>query len=172
MRVSSATAAATLLRDVVHSIDPQQPIDRIVTLEQAVSASTADRRFYAVSVGAFSALALLLVIVGLYGLTSTVVAERTREIGIRMALGAGRRDILGHVLRQGLFPVAVGLFSGLVGSAWVSRLLRRFLFEIGPLDPATNAVVTILFCFISLVACSVPASRATRLTPSEAFRDE
>ncbi len=132
----------------------------------------APRRFHTVLLAAFAGLALFLSLVGIYGVIAYSVGERTREIGVRMALGAGRGDVARWVLGQGLLPPAVGLVVGLGLSMAAARALRSLLFEVGALDPLTYAVVPVVVLAVATVANLWPALRACRVHPSRALRYE
>jgi putative ABC transport system permease protein len=163
---------ASTIRRVIHEIDPTQPIVRVATMDQLIAASTAQRRLALVLFTAFGGTALLLAIAGIYGVLAGRVAERTREIGLRSALGATPRDILGLVVGQGAQLAIVGLVIGLAGALALTRFLSALLFGITPYDPLTlGAVVTVLGS-VTLVACVVPAMRALRVEPTEALRSE
>jgi len=166
-----AAGVAAAVRKAINSVDPNQPVEGVTTLDQIVSASIADRRFYAAATTAFSVVALLLAIAGLYGIVSRGVAERVRELGIRIVLGAARRDLIGLVVRQGLSPVAFGLALGTVAAYWTSRMLRGFLFNVTTVDPVIYIAVPVLVIVIAAVACYVPARRATKLDPIAALRE-
>jgi putative ABC transport system permease protein len=141
-------------------------------MRAALGQTLGAQRFLAVLVGVFAACAVLLAVVGVYGVVSYLVNQRTREIGIRMALGAQRRWIMAHVLKFGGRLTALGLAFGFFG-AWTStKLLRSILFEVSPKDPATFVVVPILLAAAVLLACWWPARRAAHLNPMEALRHE
>ncbi len=167
-----ATGVAAAVRAAVASVDPNQPVEGITTLDQIVSESIADRRFYAAATTAFSVVALLLAVVGLYGIVSRGVTERLRELGIRIVLGAARGDLIGLVVRQGLLPVAVGLGLGTVAALWTSRLLRAFLFDVTTVDPVTYVAVPAVVVLVSAIACYIPARRASDIDPIIALREE
>jgi len=167
-----AAGVAAAMRAAINSVDPTQPVEGITTLDQIVSESIADRRFYAAATAAFSIVALLLAVAGLYGVVSRGVTERVRELGIRIVLGAARRDLVGLVVRQGLSPVAIGLGLGTVAAFWTSRLLRGFLFDVTTVDPVTYVAVPALVVLVAAVACYIPARRATDLDPIAALREE
>jgi putative ABC transport system permease protein len=169
--IPGATGVPAASRGAINSIDPSQPVEGITTLDQIVSESIADRRFYAAATTAFSIVALLLAVAGLYGVVSRGVTERMRELGIRIVLGAARRDLIGLVVRQGLSPVVVGLAAGTVAAFWTSRLLRGFLFDVRAVDPVTYVAVPALVVVVATVACYIPARRATRLDPIAALRE-
>jgi putative ABC transport system permease protein len=148
------------------------PAMRVATMRELVEASVTDRRFALTVFEAFGVAALLLAAIGLYGSLSVSVTERTREIGVRSALGASSRDILALVLRQGMVLTAVGVALGL-GLAWAaSRSLAVLLFELPALDPVTYASVVVLLLGVAALACSGPAWRAARLDPAATLRAE
>ena len=166
---SQLTQAA---RAQVKAFDPNQIVWRAQTLEQLLGTSVAPRRFNMMLLGVFAAVALILAAVGLYGVMSYAVSWRTQEIGIRMALGARRGNVLSLVIRQGMTMVALGLGIGLVGAFFVSRLLRGLLFGVSPTDPLTFVGVSIVLLLVSILACLIPARRATRVDPIIALRAE
>jgi putative ABC transport system permease protein len=145
---------------------------KIRTVEFLVNRSTADRRFLMTLMGIFATLALVLTIIGLYGVISYLVNQRTQEIGIRMALGAQMRDILGMVLKQGMLLVLTGVGLGL-GAAWLlTRLMSRLLYQVSATDPLTFIVISLLLVTVALLACYIPARRATKVDPLVALRYE
>jgi putative ABC transport system permease protein len=165
-------ALASTVRRVVHEIDPSQPIVRVATMDQLIAISTAQRRLALILFTAFGGTALLLAIAGIYGVLAGRVAERTREIGLRSALGATPRDILGLVVGQGFRLGLIGLGFGLAGSWGLSGFLRAMLFGIEPNDPVTLAGVAIVLGAVTVIACVIPASRALSVAPTEALRSE
>ena len=167
-----AAALAPSIRRAVWSVDKDQPVVRVATMESLVAASEAKRRFTLLLLGAFALIGLTLAATGTYGILSGSVAERTREIGIRAALGASRRGILGLVLRQGLLLAACGIAIGLLGSALASRALMSLLFGVSPLDPLTYLGVAGLVLLVAACACWVPASRAASIDPAITLRAE
>ena len=122
--------------------------------------------------GLFAGLALVLALVGIYGVLSWAVNERTREIGIRLAIGAQRRDVLGMMLKRGMRWVAVGGMIGLIGACALTRVLRGLLYEVSPTDPFTLVAVTLLIVCVALLTCYLPACRAAKVDPMEALRYE
>jgi putative ABC transport system permease protein len=165
-------ALASTVRRVVHSIDPSQPIVRVATMDQLIATTTAQRRLALVLFAAFGGTALLLAIAGIYGVLAGRVAERTREIGLRSALGATPRDILGLVVGQGMRLALVGLALGMAGSLGLSRFLTSLLFGITPNDPMTVGWVMASLGAVTLLACVIPALRALRVEPTVALRSE
>jgi putative ABC transport system permease protein len=171
--VRSQLDAAGILDAVVrevHALDPRIPVYDARTLEQVVAQAVAQPRFSTALLLVFSGLALVLAAVGIYGVVSYAVGQRTRELGVRMALGARPLDALRLVLRDGMRPVAAGVAIGLVASLWLTRGLRSLLFEITPTDPATLAIVCAFLLAIAAVACWIPARRASRVDPMVALR--
>jgi putative ABC transport system permease protein len=159
-------------RAAVKSFDPDQIIWRTQTLEQLLATSVAPRRFNMMLLGIFAGVALVLAAVGLYGVMSYSVSWRTHEIGVRMALGAKRGDVLRLVVRQGMTMTLIGLGIGLVGALLLSRVMRGLLHGISPTDPLTFTGVSIVLLAVALLACLLPARRATRVDPIVALRTE
>jgi putative ABC transport system permease protein len=160
------------LREQVQSIDPELPVFGAQTLNEVVSSSLSQRRFSMEIVGLFALTALLLAGLGIYGVISYIVSERTHEFGIRLALGAQRDNILRMVLRQGLGLAITGAAVGLVGALIVSHLMAGVLYGVRPTDPLTFAGVAILLMGVALLACYIPARRAIRVDPLVALRYE
>ena len=166
-----ADLAPTVQR-VVREIDPDQPISDVRTMNQ-VMAEWVDRdRFNTLLLGIFAGLATLLAAVGIFGVMSYSVTLRTREIGLRMALGAQSGEVLRLILKQGLLLILIGITFGLAGALAVTRVMSGLLFGVGSTDPATFAAIVLLFALVSLVACYIPARRATRVDPLTALRSE
>ena len=163
----SATAS---VRQAIHSLDPALPVAKIAALTTLVDRSLAPQRFSSFVLGAFGALAVLLASIGMYGVISYAVAQRTQEIGIRMALGADKGDVFGMILGQGTRLAASGIALGVVAALGLTRLMASFLFGVVATDPATFASVTLILTAVALLACYLPARRATRIDPAVAFR--
>ena len=169
---SDPSLVAAAVREAVRTIDKDQPVDKVTTMTSVVSASFVGRSFYMQLLGTFAALAFILASVGIYGVVSYSVAQRTREIGIRVALGARRRDVLGLVLKEALRLTAFGVGLGLVGAFAATRVLRSLLFEVKPTDPATFICLSVLLTLVALLASYIPARRATKVDPLVALRYE
>ena len=163
---------ASAAQQAIHSLDSTQPISRITPMTDYVGLSMQGRRFALILIGAFAAIALALSVVGIYGVTSYSVAQRTREIGIRVALGAQRTKLLGLLLRQGMLLVIVGVVAGVLASLALTRLLTSLLFDVRPTDPVTFASVVLLLVAVAAAACWIPAARAIRVDPIVALRHE
>jgi putative ABC transport system permease protein len=172
IRTDSGSSSVENIRAVVRQFDPHATVDNVATMSQLVSNSIGRPRLYAVLLGMFAAVAVLLAAIGIYGVLTYSVARRTREIGIRMALGAARADVIGLVVRQSLTLTAFGIAVGLVGAASVTRYLGGLLFGLTPLDPMTFIGVAVTFACVAALAASVPARRATRIDPLVALRYE
>ncbi|HEX8635135.1 MAG TPA: ABC transporter permease [Pyrinomonadaceae bacterium] len=164
-----ATMTAAI-RGALREVDKDQPISNVMTMQEQVSLSLATKRFVMTLLGAFALLALILAIVGLYGLISYSVAQRTHEIGVRMALGARPRDVTMMVVRQGMTLTLIGLAIGLVGSFIVTRLIESFLFGVSTIDPLTFTGVALVLIIVALLASVIPARRAARVSPIIALR--
>jgi putative ABC transport system permease protein len=157
---------------IVHSVDPSAGIDAIIPIDRLVSSSVARQRFYAVLLGIFAGVAAVLAAIGIYGVLAYAVIQRTQEIGIRMALGARRAQVLSLVLRKGMMLTAIGITLGLAGAAAGTRFLQGLLFGVTPLDATTFAGVSLIFSLIAMIASYVPARRATRIDPMAALRTD
>ena len=169
--IDVATVGSTI-QQVVNNIDAGSPTTELSSMEQVIERPAANRRFPLVLIGVFSALALILAGVGIYAVTAYGVAQRTRELGVRLALGAQPRGLVALVLRQGFRPIAIGLLIGAAGSVVIAYFMRGLLFGVQPLDGPTFFAVTILLVVIALIACWIPAQRATRVNPLDALRTE
>ncbi len=167
-----AMGIAREVKEAVHAIDPQQPVDRFETIEESRYASMASPRLTTLLLGIFAGLALVIAATGVSGVIAYAVSQRTQEIGIRMALGARRSQVLAMVLRQGLTLVAVGLVVGIAAAVAAGRFLAGFLFETSPSDPVTFAAVLLVLVGAALVASFVPARRAASINPTRALRSE
>jgi predicted permease len=160
------------VQKVVGQLDPDLPLSNVMTLREAIGKSTIDSEFDSILVLAFAAIALLLAAAGLYGVLSYLVTQRTSEIGIRIALGAQRRQVLRLMLFDGVRPALAGLVLGLLGSLGVVREIKSMLYETEPLDPGVFAAVASVLVVVAALACLVPAWRASRLNPVQALRTE
>jgi putative ABC transport system permease protein len=169
---SDPLGLAPAVRDQVRALDPDQPVFNARTMEQIVDASLAGRRFAMSLLGVFAGLALLLAAVGIYGVMSYSTAQRTHEVGIRMALGARGRDVLWMVLRQGVVLAAIGVVAGIGVALALARLMGSLLYGVSASDPATFAAVAALLAAVAVLACLVPALRATRVDPMRALRHD
>ncbi len=146
--------------------------DGIMTMDALLASSTVQEKFWMQLLGLFAGLAVTLAVIGLYGVISYAVAQRTHELGIRMALGAARTDVLTLIVRQGLVLVLLGVAIGIPAAVALTRLIASQLFGVTPTDPATFAAASVLFVSIALLACSIPAHRATKVDPMVALRAE
>ena len=163
---------AGAIRDAVRAADPQQPIGDMVSFEQLIGGQTVARRFNTTLLGVFAALALVLALVGIYGVTSYAVAQRTRELGIRLALGATPRDVVRMLVNESLGRVAAGVVVGLAIALAVTRALASMLFGVEPRDMTTFSLAALLFAAVALVATWLPARGATRVDPMVTLRHE
>jgi putative ABC transport system permease protein len=170
-RIDAASLAGPV-RAAVARVDRDQPLLRVRTIATIADDATARQRFRAVLVGAFAGLALLLAMVGVFGVLSQSVQQRTREFGVRVALGASRSNVIGLVVRHATRITLAGVVSGLGLAAMLGRLMAALIYPIAPLDPLTFAVVPIVAAATAVAACVAPAWRATRVDPAKAFRDE
>jgi putative ABC transport system permease protein len=170
--IAAATAGKTI-QQVVHNIDASSPTTEMGSMEQVIARPAANRRFPLVLISAFSSLALVLAGIGIYGVTAYGVAQRTRELGVRLALGAQPGGLVNLVLRQGFRPILIGLIVGLAGSiAVVTWLLQGMLYHVQPFDLRTFLAVPLILTAVSLFACWLPARRATKVDPLTALRAE
>jgi putative ABC transport system permease protein len=169
---SDAEHLGEAVRHVVESVDPNVPVHSISSMDQIISRSVADRRFALELLGVFAAVALLLAAIGIYGVMSYAFSQRTHELGIRMALGAQRLDILRMALVEGMRIVVIGLVAGLAGAAVMMRFFQAMLFNVAPSDPITFLAASVALAGVAFFACYIPAQRATRVNPLVALREE
>jgi putative ABC transport system permease protein len=160
------------VRREIHSVDPHIAATDLETMQQYMTLPLFPARTTGVLLGLSGFLALVLTSIGLFGVISYIVSQRTHEIGVRMALGARQRDVLRLVLRHGLFLTVIGLVVGLGISFGAAQLLSSLLYGIGPTDPTTFIGVALLMCVVAVLACYIPARRATRVDPMIALRYE
>lgn len=165
-------ALTATVRGAIQSIDPELPVFKVRTMEKIVADSLMPRRFAMVLLGAFAGIAMLLASVGLYGVMSYSVAQRTHEIGVRMALGARAASVLGMVIRQGMVLTVIGLLIGIAGAYFLTGLMSSLLFGVGTADPITFVLFSIALMLVSLLASYIPARRATKVDPMIALRYE
>ncbi len=154
----------------IWSVDKDQAVYQVQTMEQMVGASVGTRRFAMLLLALFAVIALVLAAVGIYGVISYSVAQRTHEIGVRMALGAGAREVLALIIRQGMRPALLGVAIGLAGAVALTRLMKSLLYGVSAADPLTLALITLLLASVALLACWVPAQRAAKVDPMVALR--
>jgi putative ABC transport system permease protein len=154
------------------ALHPQVPLFQVQTLEESLAGTVGSERFRATLLAGFAGISLLLAAIGIYGVTAHSVGQRTQEIGVRMALGAGGREIVGLLLGQHLGPVVVGVVIGIAGALALGRYLQSLVFGVGVADPWTFAVMALALFGVALVACTVPALRAMRIDPLVALRAE
>ena len=166
-----AAAMAATLRRTIHRAYPDQPISELMTMEERVSDSMAEPRLYMSLLGIFAAAALTLTAIGVYGIMAYSVGQRVREIGIRMALGAQRGDVLSAVMRSGLNLVAVGAGAGIAGAWMASRYIESMLYGIPPRDPLTFVAAPLVLLVVAAIACFFPAKRAMSVDPNHALRE-
>jgi putative ABC transport system permease protein len=169
---ADAASVAGVIRQQVRALDSTLPISSVLTMDAVIAESVAERRLHMLLLSTFAGIALILAVVGTYGVLAYQITERTREFGVRMALGAKSGDILAMVIREGMMPAVAGVAIGLVGATLVTRVLASLLFETEPLDAVTFAGTAGVLLAAALVACCVPARRATRVDPSTALRAE
>jgi putative ABC transport system permease protein len=160
------------LRRELAAINPDLPIHSFKLLEDSVTEWSASERFSTYLLAIFAMLAVLLSAIGIYGVMSYAMTQRTHEIGVRMALGAQSRDVLKLVLKQGMLLALAGVALGLIASYWLTRLMTKMLFEVSPTDPPTFILISLLLSFVALLACWIPARRATKVDPLVALRNE
>jgi predicted lysophospholipase L1 biosynthesis ABC-type transport system permease subunit len=160
------------IRAILKNIDPARPLYDVSTFKTEMNKTIHMERFTATFLTVFAAMAMILIVVGIYGVVSYAARQRTNEIGIRMALGAGRYSIATMILKHGLALSVMGTVIGIAGAMGLTRLLRSYLFEVSTVDPFTFVVIPVLVSSITLLACYIPARRAARIDPMEALRYE
>jgi putative ABC transport system permease protein len=169
--LDQSTLLPTVQREV-KALDPNLPVSNVRTMEEVVAQSLATRRFVLLLFGLFAGLALLLALVGIYGLLSASVSQRTRELGIRIALGATPRNVGRLIVGQGLKLILSGIVIGLVSALALQRVIGKLLYGVSPTDPLTFTVISLLLIAVALLACWIPARRATKVDPLTALRSE
>lgn len=175
LAIRSRSGSAGLVEEVkkeVWSLDRQIPVSNVQSMDELLSVSLAEERFDMLLLGAFAGLALILAAVGIYGVMAYTVSQRTHEIGIRIALGAQRGDVVRLVVGQGAKLALAGIIVGLAGAFALTRLMASLLFDVTPTDPLTFAAVAIVLAMVALAACYIPARRAMRVDPMTALRYE
>jgi len=170
LRAANAASLSADVRRVLRELAPRYPVYDVQLLTSRTAAATAQARFSAVLLGAFAAVALTLAVVGIYGVMALTVTQRTREIGIRMALGADRSRVRGMIVGEGATLVIVGAILGVLGAAAITRVLSSLLFGVRPFDPATYTVLVGLVAAAAITASWIPARRATLVNPTDALR--
>jgi putative ABC transport system permease protein len=166
------SSVAGSIKNEVLGLDGELPVYAVRPMGQIISRMLAPRRFQMTLLGLFAALALILAAVGIYGVISYSVSQRTHEIGVRMALGAASRDILRLIVGQGISLILAGVAAGLVAAYALTRVMRGLLYEVSPTDGATFAIISLVLILAGLAACVVPARRATRVDPITALKYE
>jgi putative ABC transport system permease protein len=160
------------VRRAVWAVDPDQPLYNVVTMEQALSDSISKQRFAMLMLGLFAAMAVILSMVGIYGIMSYSVTQRTHEIGVRVALGAKAHDVVRMIVRQGIVLIVIGITTGLAGSFALTRIMASLLYEVKPIDPFVFSTTALMLALVALFACYIPARRATKVDPLVALRYE
>jgi putative ABC transport system permease protein len=169
LELASVSAA---IRKQVLAIDPDQPVTRIRAMNDVIATSVAPRKFNTLALGLFASVALILAAIGIYGVMAFSVAQRTQEIGIRIALGAQMKDVLRMVVKQGMTLAIVGIAIGVIVAIAVTRLMKSLLYGVTATDPTTFAIIALLLSGVALLACYLPARRAARVDPMIALRCE
>jgi putative ABC transport system permease protein len=165
-----AGAVASAVRAAFKAVDPEIPVEKATPMNDVLATSVDGPRFRTLLLAAFAGTALLLAVIGVYGLVSYSVAQRTREIGIRVALGASSSQVIGPIVGHGMLLAAIGVAIGLVGSLFATRLVASFLYGVAPTDPVTFGGVSVLLLTVAFVASYVPSRRALRVDPLTALR--
>ena len=165
-------ALTSAIREQVRGLDPDQPITSVKTMDQLLGRTLSEAKFSLLLFGLFAVLALALAAIGIYGVMATTVTQRTHEIGLRVALGAQKHDVLRLIVRQGMMPVLIGVAIGLASAVALTRLMTTLLFGVSATDPVTLALITLLLAAVALLACYLPARRATKVDPMIALRYE
>jgi putative ABC transport system permease protein len=160
------------LRNEIQRLDPEIPVYNIATMAERVGDLSSETRTYALLMGLFAALALLLSMIGIYGVMAYSVSQRTHEIGVRMALGAESSDVIRLVIAQGVRLTLAGVAAGLIAGIALTRLMTSLLFDVSATDPLTFAAVSVVLSMVALAACYIPACRAARVDPIDALRYE
>ena len=171
-RSGEPTSVAAAARNVIQGLDPEQPIGEVNTMQGLMATSVARSRFNTILLVVFSVVALVMAAVGIYGVMSYSVQQRTHELGIRLALGAQKRDVLQLIVKQGVVLGLIGVTAGLLASFGLTRLMSTLLFEVTATDARTFAIVAVGLFAIVLIACCIPARRATKVNPLVALRYE
>jgi len=168
----NAMALADSVRDRIHAVAPDQPVQNIQNVADLVSQSVATRRYTLILVGAFAAVGLLLAAIGVYGVISYATSQRTREFGIRIALGATRGRVISYVLRSSVILTTIGSVVGIIGALFLTRSISSLLFEVNPLDLLSFSAAVALLAILSIGASLLPAWRASRVDPIIAMQSE
>jgi ABC-type antimicrobial peptide transport system permease subunit len=160
------------VRRLLAELDPNLPVSNVLTMDDRIQNETASRRFTTTLIVVLAALALILALAGLYGVITHSIGQRSKELGVRIALGASSADVLRLVMRQGLRPAAIGIVVGLLAALWMSRLVAAFLFGISSTDPAIYGAVGLMLGLAAVAACWVPARATLRLEAASVLREE
>jgi len=174
LALRTSLPASTLeaqIREAVHGVDPSLPVFGVNSMDEVLDASLASRRFSANLVAGFAAVALLLASIGIYGLLAYMVGQRSREIGLRMALGAGRVDVLKLILQKGVLLAVAGIVAGMIAAALSASFMASLLYGVRPRDPGVFTLVPLLLLAVAIAAGYIPAWRATKLDPIAALRE-
>jgi ABC-type antimicrobial peptide transport system permease subunit len=172
VRARSEAAGSAAIKRAVAGIDRDQPLGAITTMDELVSDSVSRRRFNLILLSIFASVGLALAAIGIYGIIAFTVGQRTRELGIRSALGANHASLMGLILGSGMRLAGVGIGLGLIGSVGLTRLLQNQLFELSPLDPVAFGVTGLILVLVALAACWIPARRTLTVDPLTALRHE